>query len=265
MWNIRMRASKKYRRQKPRVRSQESDVRSRKTATTGLHISGAEGIYEASDITKITESYIKRALIHSRGTPDKIVITIEELEQRPRHIPLLPVHTVQCPTPDQARGIIMRSLTDLGISQKALIAGFRVLSAERTMRGAALVHATSGSRLEPDRARGIRVSRFGIEKSALRRLSRRLSRDGINTTAVREALLLASKVASHPAVIAEVCISDDPDYTTGYVASRSIGYTRIPNIKKRGDMRGGRVFFVTRKTGINALVAYLERAPVLLY
>ena len=40
----------------------------------------------------------------------------------------------------------------------------------------------------------------------------------INTTTVKEALILASKL-HHAHIIAEVCISDDPDYTTGYFAS----------------------------------------------
>ena len=55
---------------------------------------------------------------------------------------------------------------------------------------------------------------------------------------VKEALMLASKAASWPDVIAEVCISDDPDYTTGYIASKELGYLRIPNIKReRGNAR----------------------------
>ncbi|MDI5789105.1 6-carboxyhexanoate--CoA ligase [Bacillus licheniformis] len=38
---------------------------------------------------------------------------------------------------------------------------------------------------------------------------------------LKEALAIASKVCEHPAVIAELCWSDDPDYITGYVAAKS--------------------------------------------
>ena len=34
-------------------------------------------------------------------------------------------------------------------------------------------------------------------------------------------------------VVAELCWSDDPDYTTGYVAGKNIGYVRIKPIYKQ--------------------------------
>ena len=33
-------------------------------------------------------------------------------------------------------------------------------------------------------------------------------------------IVLATKVSAHPATVAELCWSDDPEYITGYVASR---------------------------------------------
>ncbi|MBI3592401.1 MAG: 6-carboxyhexanoate--CoA ligase, partial [Nitrospirae bacterium] len=149
--------------------------------------------------------------------------------------------------------------------KKAINTAFNILMSPRTMRGASLVLSVSGNRTEPDRSRGVRVSRLGIEKNAVNRLSRRLSRSKINTPTVREALILASKVASCPEIVAEVCISDDPDYTTGYIASRGLGYVRITNIKCPGDMRGGRVFFIKEDADIGKLIDYLEKRPIIVY
>ncbi len=228
------------------------------------HISGAEGIYEKSEIQKICEKYIKRALTHSRGEPDEIVITIEKIRQKPKTISLLPVITLDCNSPEKARKIITQKLESLGISKKAIDNGFVVLNSKKTMRGASLILLKSGARVEPDKKRGVRVSRIGIEKSTEKNLSEKLSRAKINTTTVKEALVLASKAAAWPDVIAEVCISDDPDYTTGYIASKEFGYLRIPNIKRENEMHGGRVFFIRETADIAGLTSYLERKPVII-
>jgi 6-carboxyhexanoate--CoA ligase len=132
------------------------------------------------------------------------------------------------------------------------------------MRGAAIISAGKGIRLEPDRHRGVRVSRLGISSTASKRLSAGLSPHGINTETVKEALVIASKVISHKDVAAELCVSDDPDYTTGYVASEKFGYLRIPNIKSKKSRTGGRAFFVREGTDITALINYLETSPVLI-
>ena len=51
---------------------------------------------------------------------------------------------------------------------------------------------------------------------------------------MREALVLATKVQSCPGIVGELCWSDDPDYTVGYVACNGI-YHRIPNMKEMGE------------------------------
>ena len=61
---------------------------------------------------------------------------------------------------------------------------------------------------------------------------------GLNNTTVKEAIILASKVAACRQVTAELCISDDPGYTTGYISSKKYGYVRIPHIKKKGEKNG---------------------------
>ncbi|MBI3378110.1 MAG: 6-carboxyhexanoate--CoA ligase [Nitrospirae bacterium] len=238
-----------------------------RAAKSDIHISGAEGICQKSEISKVCGEYIKRALTHSRGKPDEIVITIEKIRQKPKTIPLLPVATFKCNSPEKAREIITQKLQSLGISKKAIDNGFVVLNSKKTMRGASLILLKSGARVEPDKERGVRVSRMGIEKSTEKNLSEKLSRAKINTTRLRrvkEALVLASKAASCRDVIAEACISDDPDYTTGYIASKEFGYLRIPNIKRVKEMHGGRVFFIRETADIAGLISYLERKPAII-
>ena len=227
-----------------------------------IHISGAEGLYGSADIRKVVKGYLERAISHPKGRPDKVSIVIEEIKKKPAPIPALPVSTIDCEAPREAKRTAVRLLRSLGISGKAIDEAFGLIR-KGGMRGAAIVAGETGDRLEPDSERGVRVSRLGIEGEASRRFSQRLSRHGINTDTVKEALVLASKVISHRAVIAELCISDDPDYTTGYVASKTFGYIRIPNIKRKGSRGGGRAFFVGQGVDVEEMVRYLERTPVL--
>ncbi len=228
-----------------------------------IHISGAEGICEDSDISKMGRIFSDRALSHSRGKPDKITSTIEEIRERPVSAPLLPVRTIECSSPEDAWSFIAAQLSGLGVSSRAFRSALKVLKSNKTMRGAALISALSGRRMEPDRMRGVRVSRLGIDAESEKKLARRLSRLQINNLTVKEALILASKVASCTDIVAEVCFSDDPDYTTGYLASRSLGYLRTTNVKRPGEMHGGRVFFMNEESDTEKIIACLERKPVI--
>lgn len=241
------------------MRASKEDPRGRER-----HISGAEGIFDLSEIESAVKDYSRRALEHPRGRPDRIVVTIEEIAGEVETAPLLSLTTLQCSSPGEARLIIDEALSRMGISGVAITQAFQLLSSEKTMRGAALIMKGSGMRVEPDPERGVRVSRLGIDKTARAGLSRLLSRLRINTPTVREALVLASKVASCPGVVAEICISDDPDYTTGYIASPEMGYLRIPHMKPLGDFRGGRVFFLEDSADVTRVVQYLEKTPVTL-
>lgn len=252
LWNIRMRASKS-------AGSLTSKVKGLKS----IHISGAEGIYKPPEIAKVIRDYTLRAMNHSRGVPDNIVITIEKIKQKPFIIPLLRVSTVKCDSPDEAGRIIFKILASAGISKKAIKSGIKVVTGKISMRGASLILSDSGIRAEPDKQRGVRVSGLGIRENIGESLSRRLTKQGINTKTVKEALVLASKVASCRGVAAELCISDDPDYTTGYVSAREFGYIRIPNIKYKGSAAGGRVFFINKESDVTHVIEYLEKTPAI--
>lgn len=249
--SIRMRASQK-------TRAAEKS----RTSSGETHISGAEGLFASSDIQKITESFIQRALHHERGSPDNVVITIESVEGKPRTISTLPLSTLSCHSPSASKHCVQKILRLLGISLPAIQAAYNIIE-RGNMRGASIVHKKTARRLEYDRMRGVRVSRFGIHKTARKKLGMQLARLNIHTDTVVEALVLASKVASCSGIVAELCVSDDPHYTTGYIASEKFGYLRIPKVKREGSRTGGRIFFVKEKTDIASLAHYLERVPVL--
>lgn len=243
---------------------QKKDSRLQPDANDTIHISGAEGIFNEEELSRILSRYLKRAMKHSRGNPDRITLTIERVADVLHTVPILTITTLECDSPERAKLLITEKLSELGISKTAIKTAFDTACSTSTMRGAALVKMISGNRSEPDKLRGVRASRLGIEKEFNRKLSKRLSRIGLNTDRVKEALILASKVAHHKDIVAELCISDDPVYTIGYIASSTHGYQRIPNIKNSGDMSGGRVFFIKEDADVLSLIKYLEKTPVLI-
>jgi 6-carboxyhexanoate--CoA ligase len=240
MWSVRMRASRR-----------------------GVHVSGAEGLFEEGEVERAVREFLKRARRHPRGEADSVSLIVERLKSRPREIASLDVSTLGCSSPAQARRLASRLLAAAGVSEGAVSAAFGIVRAPRVMRGAALLEAQSGLRLEADASRGVRTSRLGVARRARPSLGRKLARHGINTATVREALTLATKAAFCDNVVAELCVSDDPDYTTGYVAARRHGYVRIPNMKKKGSRRGGRVYFVRSAAGLEGDIRYLEKTPAL--
>ena len=226
------------------------------------HISGAEGIYDKDEISNLVKEYTQRALVHDKGRADEIRLTLEELKRAPKKISSLPLCTINTRNADAAKRAALKVLSSVGITERAIEEAYKSLNLGLTMRGAMLMDI-EGVRLEPDLLRGVRVSRMGMTKKASSDLSRKLGRLGLNNDTVKEAIVLASKVHQYRMVIGELCISDDPNYTTGYIATRSHGYIRLPHIKKRGVPYGGRAFFITGGE-VKDLIKYLQITPVLI-
>ena len=132
------------------------------------------------------------------------------------------------------------------------------------MRGAMLIDARTGDRLEPVTARGVRASRMDVEPDLEEAFTRSLVSQGLIHHRTREALILAAKVLAAPGIIAELCWSDDPDYTAGYVSAPGFGYLRIPEMKAKGESRGGRAFFFMPGFKLTETIQFLEEAPFLI-
>lgn len=228
----------------------------------GRHISGAERLVDFDKITATTASMLARAFNHSRGRADFINIKVEAIQPKDIiSVPLLPIATQTTTDYLSGRTAALSALVQAGVSRIAAELGLaQLLSLSDSMRGAMLICATTGQRLDCAADRGIRVSRMDIADEIS--FSRYLARQELTNIHVREALVLAAKALAAPEIKAELCWSDDPEYTTGYVASKN-NYIRFPHIKPYGSPLGGRVFFVEPNSDIEKLISYLEEHPVL--
>lgn len=239
MWSVRMRASK-----------------------SSVHISGAEGIYETKEIQKALKKFLKRALTHSRGEPDSIVLTIERLNEPILRVKALPIKTLFCNSPEEAYKVSVEKLLEAGVSSHAISEAWNVVK-NLKLRGACLIDIETGQRLEPNKERGIRVSRIQMDKKRRIQVIKKIKNLTNQPERVIEALTVASKVAYRDEIVAELCVSDNPDYTTGYVASKKFGYLRITNIKNSGEAHGGRAFFIKNPSNLEELIHFLEKIPVI--
>jgi len=236
----------------------------------GRHLSGAERLIPAERIDRTVQELVQRA--RGKGIdPDHVVVTIDSLQGAfIRNIQALDLTSVAAPDMAACRNASRQVLQAAGVSPAAGENAMMLLDAGPapsggTMRGAMIMDAVTGVRLEPDRERGVRVSRFDWSSEAFAALDRELAHIGLSHFRTREALSLASKVARGPGVIAELCWSDDADYSAGYASSISTGYVRFPFMKQKGRTTGGRAIFVKREGfDLDALLSYLQEEPVII-
>jgi 6-carboxyhexanoate--CoA ligase len=228
------------------------------------HISGAEGIYREEKINDVISYYMNRAFDHVKGQPDSLSIKVSKLNGDPEYISLLNMITLSNGSIRGAKNLIWELLCSLGISHQSIREAVNIIYGDNNMRGAAIIGINCPDRMEHDKERGTRTTEIGIVEEVQTELSTELSKIDLDNDTVREAVTLASKVAGHDDIVAELCISDDHDYTTGYIASSEIGYIRVPNIKEIGSDSGGRVFFIKPDADINDIIDYLEKTPVMI-
>ena len=195
-----------------------------------------------------------RALTHSKGDPDFINIKIEKVSENDIQIlKALPVTRIDVNTWQQGleKAFELVGEAAAGIREKLP----ELLQATFPMRGAMLYDIATGTRLEPDQQRGVRATYMDALHS---------STVDSNKNHFNEAIVLATKVANAPGMVAELCISDDPNYITGYVASKELGYVRIMKMKEMGDENGGRIFlFDSRKAKAEDCIEFLQKKKVL--
>ena len=226
-----------------------------RASRAGEHVSGAERIVPESAVPRTLAALARRALAHSKGRPDFVNLKVEETGEV-ELLDALPVATNETATPEEGRAVAARLLAADGIGRVDEI--MDLFAESYSMRGAMLVDADTLERLEPDRARGVRATRMDSAAS----LSHGAASCSKNHFA--EALVLATKVANAPGIVGEICVSDDPDYVTGYVASRNIGYQRITVVKNPGDPHGGRIFLYRGpRENVAETIRYLERQAVI--
>jgi 6-carboxyhexanoate--CoA ligase len=234
----------------------------------GAHCSGAERIAPANDLPALTAELVARAMA-SGTTPDIVHCTVERLGRELLWRQLPDVVTFEVPEWTAGRACARALLQRAGVAATAAESALSQLAAGpapggRVMRGAMIVDALTGARLETDPMRGVRVSRMDFAPATRDRNLADLAAAGLKHHRAAEALVLAGKVLQAPGIVAELCWSDDPAYVAGYVADPHHGYQRITHLKAAGDPLGGRALFVrTEAWSREALVDYLENQPVL--
>src|SRR3990172_7086153 len=233
------------------------------------HLSGAERIVNGN-VGQVIPELMNQA-VSSHKMPDRIVLSLDAIDPSSViYTAHLNIRTLDSLSPEDAEKAAADILKNNSVSPVAVESAFRLLRTGpapggKNMRGAVIMDSVSGERMEPDSSRGIRVSRVDYTGDARHSLANRLMDGGVFHRRVMDALAIATKVAGRRESVAELCWSDDPEYTTGYVASRKSGYIRITNMKNKGNFKGGRVFFV-KQQGLNPerYIHYLEKRPVII-
>ena len=233
---------------------------SKHTGSIQEHVSGAEKILPQQELPQQMEALLSRALHHAKGKADFINLKIEAISSESlKYIEALPVSTHEAATPAEGRQFMCQIMTELGLTPDKCQKILELFQATYGMRGAMLLDVDTLERLEPDQQRGIRATY--MDSIAPKREAKVIC-DGKNH--FQEALVLASKVLSAPNIIGELCMSDDPDYITGYIATRDKGYIRITQLKEMGCPDGGRIFLYRGpKSQVDDCIQYLQEQRVL--
>ncbi|WP_243154139.1 8-amino-7-oxononanoate synthase [Pseudoflavonifractor sp. 60] len=219
------------------------------------HISGAEKIVPPHQIAPCAARLIQRAMSHAKGEPDQLHIKIEKLEEAGiLFLDALPVRTLEVDNCRSGLEQVREFLRRLQISRVEEI--IALLPKTYAMRGAMLLDVDTLERLEPDWERGVRATCMDAQRAGLPA--------GAEKNHFAEAIVLATKVAHAPNIIGELCISDDPEYVTGYAASLTTGYLRITKLKPLGSEQGGRIFLYRGdQSQVDRTISFLQEQPVI--
>ncbi len=236
----------------------------------GTHLSGAEDLVPARDLDHVLSSFSDRLLPHLLNDaipPPQQIVTIDPVPGKEiRRKPLLPVQFMESLSCDESE-IGLREILDCLLPEgktERIMEIFKQEIMGNLPRHGALIVTSLGEPILAEGDSGIRTTHVGCEPSLRRALEEMLDNylEKPNHRFI-DALVLASKVLASESVVAEICASDDPSYTTGYVASRPFGYVRIPHMKKAGYGRGGRLYVVFPTLHLRTLINELRHTPVL--
>ncbi len=239
------------------------------------HLSGGEDLVGRGALAERLLALTEQGLNSTRNTdriPPSLNIRIEPVEKDSVvRGTLLPVHCLESSSHQETVSFLSATMETIGrreaIDPVPLWSHFRRLieGSEEGLSGASFLFP-GGDRWIPE-GRGVRVTHFGIlpsiRQSLLEEANQHPSGSGRRFI---DALQIASKIQSFPSSLLEICISDNPEYTTGYMAIRNFGYLRLPHIKSAGDPSGGRLILLSKELdeeGQNEVVSFLSRTPVL--
>ena len=223
------------------------------------HVSGGERITSEESIQKVVSELLARPKEF-----DFINIKIEKINNIKFIEKSLDIKTVNVKNHKEGNEIALKLLEEAGIDSEIAKAYIDLLHTganpdRENMRGAMII-TKSGKRVEKDRYRGVRTTNVDFLH---REEVKKILLEKKYTERTLDALALSTKNLNHPDIIAEYCISDQPDYTTGYVAVNNT-YYRINPLKEYSNPKGGRIYFVKDDTDIEELYKYLQEESFLI-
>ena len=229
----------------------------------GRHISGAERITPYEKINTVINQLYQRL---SRKEFDSINIKIDILKEQPLLVEkTLPVVNLTFKNHIEANKTAVQIIQkQTGLSKEKIKQLIDLIHSGASpdgenMRGAMIVDL-SGNRLEKDQFRGVRTTHVDyLERD---KIIQKLIKKGF-TERTADAIALTTKNMLHKDIIAEYCISDEPDYLTGYISTKE-AYYRLTPLKEKGNKKGGRIYFVKNKANIDEIYRFLEEKPVLI-
>ncbi len=226
------------------------------------HVSGHERIVKDSEIESTLLELYKRG---SRKDFDLLNIKLQKITQPIKYLErTLKIENLNFNDYKEANEFAMELICKKTFIPKNVLNNIIYLvhsgcGIGKNMRGAMVVNQ-QGKRLEKDKEKGIRTSMVDfVNRNKVLEI---LKEKGF-TERTLDALALSTKNLSFEGMLAEYCISDEPDYITGYVAVDGI-YYRITPLKKEGNFFGGRIYFVKNDVDIDTLYYYLKNEPVLI-
>jgi 6-carboxyhexanoate--CoA ligase len=184
----------------------------------GKHISCGEQLSTYDNLKNAVNDLLGKALSHSRGNPDFMQIQFEMIDEPIKKLKPIPIGINEVESVEEGQSVARNLLEKAGVPTESIEKAYKGITQYSELREAILFDIRSGLRIDGQNEKGVRVSRMdwlttNFEKWADHSKMPRSQR-------VKEAPVLATKVSAHPATIAELCWSDDPEYITGYVASK---------------------------------------------
>ncbi|MCO4330617.1 6-carboxyhexanoate--CoA ligase [Staphylococcus hyicus] len=208
------------------------------------HISGAETICEANDIEQTIARYFQKGFQHENGIPDFLNLKIEKVRT-----PIVQINAL--PVIDNPHLKLLNLAQKVNITKEAIEQAWRYIRDETCYRGAIIIDAYSGNRIDDFGERGCRATHFCFKQQG---------KNSLISERVKDALAIASIFQSNEGVVGELCVSDDLNYTTGYFANKE-GYHRLYHLKTKGSREGGRVIFVNHQFHLESFLYFCQKQP----
>lgn len=239
------------------------------------HLSGGEDLVERSSLQDKLLALTEQGLTSSRnqdGILPSLNIRVEPVKRSSvLRKTLLPVHCLDSSSHQETLSFLSELVETIGyretVDTASLTQWFNDIlkGTESGLSGASFLFP-DGERWIPEN-RGVRVTHFGMLPAIRQALLEEAQHHPVGSgRRFVDALQIASKVEGLSDFLLELCASDNPEYTTGYIALRNFGYLRLPHLKREGNSAGGRMILLSRKLDERErahALSYLSRTPVL--